>query len=90
MDKKELFEKSEKAINQAFEVVKSSLKVLSEKAGEAAHVTRLLIEKATLEHKISKLFAQLGHKVYEKSVRKSESISLEDSSIKKVIDQTKK
>ena len=69
MDKKTLYDKAEKAINQAFEAAKQSVKVVSEKAGEAAHVTKLLIEKATLEHRVTKQFAQLGSRIYEKALR---------------------
>ena len=90
MDKKTLYEKAEKAINQAFEVAKQSVKTVSEKAGEAAHVTKLLIEKATLEHRVSKKFAELGNRVYEKATRQSQAITLEDKEIKTIIDETKK
>jgi hypothetical protein len=47
-------------INETFEVVKKYAKVVAEKTGEAAHVTRLLIQKATLEHQMAKAFSQLG------------------------------
>ena len=90
MDQKTLYEKAEKAINQAFDTAKHSVKVFSEKAGEAAHVTRLLIEKATLEHKVSKKFAELGNKIYERSMREGRSLSLEDKEIRDLIEATKK
>ena len=82
MDKKDIYQKAEKAINSAFETAKHSVKVLSEKAGEAAHVTKLLIEKATLEHKVSRKFAELGGRVYEKAVRKGEKISFKDDELR--------
>ena len=59
-----LYDKTEKAINRAFEVAKHSVKTVSEKAGEAALVTKLLIEKAGLEHRVSKKFAELGNKIF--------------------------
>jgi len=90
VDKKTLYDKAEKAFNQAFEVTKQSVKVISEKAGEAAHVTKLLVQKATLEHRVTKQFAQLGNRVYEQAVRKGESVSSEDAEIKKIIEDTKK
>ena len=90
MDKKELYEKAEKALNQAFEVAKTSVKTLSEKAGEAAHVTKLLIDKAALEHRVSKKFAELGSRVYEKSLKQGKAVTLEDREIKEIVDQTKK
>ena len=90
MNKKTLYEKAEKAINQAFEVAKQSVKIVSEKAGEAAHVTRLLIEKATLEHRVTKQFAQLGSRIYEKTLREGKGVSHQDAEIKDLIDETKK
>lgn len=85
-----LYDKTEKAINRAFEAAKHSVKTVSEKAGEAALVTKLLIEKAGLEHRVSKKFAELGNKIYEKSWRRGETFSLEDAEIKNLIEETKK
>ncbi len=90
MDKKTLYEKAEKAINQAFDATKQSVKVVSEKAGEAAYITKLLIEKATLEHRVTRQFAQLGSRVYEKSLREGKSISPQDQEIRDLIEETKK
>ncbi|MBN1687917.1 MAG: hypothetical protein JW893_02335 [Candidatus Omnitrophica bacterium] len=90
MDRKLLYEKTEKAINQAFEIAKQSAKVFSEKAGEAAQVTRLFIEKATLEHKLSQKFAEIGHYVYDKASEKSSDVSLKDAKIKRLVGETKR
>jgi hypothetical protein len=89
MKKDTLYQKAESAINQAFETAKFSVKVMSEKAGEAAHVTKLLIEKAALEHRVSRKFAELGSRIYEKALRQGESISLNDDEIKKLIHETR-
>lgn len=89
MDKKEFYEKSEKIINETFETVKKYAKVVADKTGEAAHVTRLLIQKAALEHQMTKCFSQLGNKVYQKSTRQGETISLQDPDIKKILDEAK-
>lgn len=86
MDKKELYEKVEKALNQAFEFSKQAVKVVSEKAGEAAHITKLLVEKATLEHKIGKHFAKLGSTIYEKAKSGNLSVTLSEPGIKAVIE----
>jgi hypothetical protein len=90
MEKDSLYEKAEKAINNAFETAKHSVKTVSEKAGEAAYVTKLLIEKAGLEHRVSKKFAELGSRVYEKALRKGEGISADDKEIKSLIDATQR
>ena len=89
MDKRTLYEKAEKALNQAFEVAKQSAKMLSEKAGEAAHITKLLIEKVTLEHRVSKKFAEIGNQVCEKVLREGKNVSSSDSDLKRLIEETK-
>ncbi len=90
MDKKTLYEKAEKAFNQAFDATKQSVKLVSEKAGEAAHVTKLLIDKATLEHRVTKEFAQLGNRIYVRAVRQGKGIEANDPEIKKLIDGIKR
>ena len=90
MDKKEFYAKSEKIINETFETVKKYAKVVAEKTGEAAHVTRLLIQKATLEHQLAKAFSQLGSQIYQKSVRQGEALELQAPEIQKVLGEIKK
>ncbi len=87
MDRKELYEKAEKAINQAFELTKQSVKVISEKAGEAAHITKLMIEKAALEHRVSKQFTRLGSKLYE-DLSHGRTVAAEDTEVKTLIQET--
>ncbi len=90
MDKKEFYEKSEKIINETFDAVKKYAKVVAEKTGEAAHVTRLLIQKATLEHQMAKAFSQLGSQVYQKAVRQGDPIEAGSPEIQKVLGEIKK
>ncbi len=90
MDKKELYVKAEKAINQAFEMAKQSVKAVSEKAGEAAHITKLLVEKLTLEHRVSRKFAEIGNRVYKKVVREGKDVAANDVEIKQLVEETKK
>jgi anion-transporting ArsA/GET3 family ATPase len=90
MDKKEFYEKSEKIINETIETVKKYAKVVAEKTGEAAHVTRLLIQKATLEHQMAKAFSQLGSQIYQKSVRQGETVEMGAPEIQKVLEEIKK
>lgn len=90
MDKKEFYQKSEKIINETFEVVKKYAKIVAQKTGEAANVTKLLIQKAALEHQIAKACSQLGSKVYDQAVRKGEAFSLEEAGVKAVIGEIKK
>ena len=90
MDKKELFEKAEKALNQAFDTARKSVKVVAEKAGEAAEVTKLLMEKAALEHRVTKQLTRLGSCVYEKSSGQGRASFLEDPEIRNLVDETRK
>ncbi|HOG23504.1 MAG TPA: hypothetical protein PK590_02515 [Candidatus Omnitrophota bacterium] len=90
MDKKEFYAKSEKIINDTFKAVKKYAKIMAKKTGEAASVTKLLIRRATLEHQIAKACSRLGSKVYDQTVRKGETINLEDAEVVSVIDEIKK
>src|SRR3989338_5950627 len=90
MTKKTLYDRAEKAINQAFESAKQSAKVVSQKAGETAHLTKLLVEKMTLEHQVSKKFAKLGSRIYEKAVREGKDISAGDDEISNLIEEARR
>lgn len=87
MDKKSLYEKAEKAFNQAFEAAKVSVKTVSEKAGEAAQITKLLIEKAALEHKVTKKFAQLGSRVYDGARQEGASVDLNEAGVQGLLNE---
>lgn len=87
MDTKTLYEKAEKAFNQAFEAAKVSVKTVSEKAGEAAQITKLLIEKAALEHKVTKKFAQLGSRVYDSARQEGGSVDLKAPGMQTLLDE---
>ncbi|MBI4116049.1 MAG: hypothetical protein HY447_05725 [Candidatus Omnitrophica bacterium] len=89
MDKQEFFQKAEQALNQAFEATKKSVKVVAEKAGEAAHVTKLLVEKVSLEHQVNKQFARLGGCVYEKAAKQGKESFIQDPEIKSLVDEVK-
>lgn len=90
MDRKEFYEKSEKIINETFEAVKKYAKVVAEKTGEAAHVTRLLVQKAGLELQMAKAYSQLGSQVYQKTVRQKEPLEMETPEIQKVLTELRK
>lgn len=90
MDKKELYKKAEETINHAFDMAKKSAKLFSEKAGETAHITKLLLEKMSLEHRVTKQFAKLGSRIYEKSIREGKAVSSADKEIKSLIDEARK
>ena len=90
MDKQTLYDKAEKAINHAFEAAQQSVKVVSQKAGETAHITKLMIEKVALEHKVSKQFAKLGGHFYERVTREGKTLSSSDKDIQAYLEEAKK
>ncbi len=89
MDKKALYAKTEKTMNQAFQVAKQSVVEISRALGETAHLTRLLIEKKTVEHQVAKQFARLGSCVYERATREGKDIPANDKALKELIEATK-
>lgn len=90
MEKKEFFEKAEKALNQAFESARQSAKAVAQKAGEAAHVTKLLVEKVGLEHRMTRQFTRLGGCVYEKAAHEGRESFLKDPEIQNLVEEVKK
>ena len=90
MDKQELYQRAEKALNQALEATKKSVKLVAEKAGEAAHVSKLLVEKLNVEHRVTKQFARLGGCVYEKAAREGKDPLTQDPEIRSLIEEAKK
>ena len=89
MDKKDLYAQIEKTLNQALELTKKSIKIASEKAGEAVHVSKLMIEKATLEHRLGQKFAKLGNCIYQKVSGNAGELSCDDPEIKRLIEETR-
>lgn len=90
MDKEEFFQKAERALNQAFEAAKKSARLVAEKTGEAAHVTKLLVEKVSLEHQVNKQFTRLGGRVYKKLNTQTPSPLLQDPEIQGLVQEVKK
>lgn len=89
MDKKELFDRAERALNQAFDTAKKSARLVVEKAGMAAQVTKLLVEKSNLEHRVTKQFVRIGSSVYEKAVRQGPGPFPDDSELRDLVEETK-
>lgn len=90
MDREEFLRKAEQALNQAFETAKKSAKGVAKRAGEAAQVTKLLVEKVTLEHRVTKQFTRLGGCVYEKAAHQGRESLSQDPDIRSLIDETKR
>jgi hypothetical protein len=85
-----LYDRVVKGMEVALETAQKSVEVLMEKAEDTAEVIKFRLEKTRLEREISKKFAELGSKLYEKVARegKEEGI-LRDTEVQKLIDDLK-
>lgn len=90
MDKQELYQRAEKVLNQALEAARKSVKLVAKKAGEAAQVSKLLIEKLNLEHRVAKQFTRLGGCVYEKAAREGRESLVQDPEILSLVEEAKR
>lgn len=77
-------------LDKALEVTRKSAKIITAKAGETAKITKLSIEVMTLEHRMSKKFAELGNLAYQHiKISKKGSFSSQ-AKVKKIVEETKK
>ena len=86
-----LYDRVVKGMEAALETAQKSVEVLMEKAEDTAEVIKFRLEKTRLEREISKKFAELGSKLYEKAVRegKEEGI-LQDAEVQNLIESLKR
>jgi len=64
-----LYDRVVKGMEVALETARKSAETLMEKAEDTAEVIKLRLEKGRLEREMSRKFANLGCKLYEKAVR---------------------
>jgi hypothetical protein len=64
-----LYDRVVKGMEVALETAQKSVEALMGKAEDTAEVIKFRLEKVRLEREISKKFAELGSKLYEKAVR---------------------
>jgi Xaa-Pro aminopeptidase len=75
----------------ALETAQKSVEMLMEKAEDTAEVIKLRLEKTRLEREISKKFAELGSKLYEKAVREGKEAGiLQDHEVQQQIEELKR
>jgi hypothetical protein len=86
-----LYDRVVKGMEVALGTAQKSVEVLMGKAEDTAEVIKVRMEKARLEREISKKFAELGSKLYEKAVRegKEEGI-LRESEVQDLIESLKR
>src|SRR5919109_4876041 len=86
-----LYDRVVKGMEVALGTAQKSVEVLMEKAEDTAEVIKFRLEKTRLEREISKKFAELGSKLYEKAVREGkEEAILRDGEVQKLIDELKR
>lgn len=85
-----LYERVVQGVEFALETARKSAETLMGKAEETAEVIKLKLEKGRLEREISRKFAELGNKLYEKAVRegKEEGI-LREPDVERLIEDLK-
>jgi hypothetical protein len=86
-----LYDRVVKAMEAGLGTAQKSVEALMGKAGDTAEVIKLRLEKARLERDISKKFAALGSKLYEKAVREGkEQGILQDTEVQSLIEDLKR
>jgi hypothetical protein len=86
-----LYDRVVKGMEVALGTAQKSVEVLMEKAEDTAEVIKLRLEKSRLERDISKKFAELGSKLYEKAVREGrEADILHDLEVQTLIENLKR
>jgi len=85
-----LYDRVVKGMEVALETAQKSVEALMGKAEDTAEVIKFRLEKVRLEREISKKFAELGSKLYEKSVREGrEEGILRDPEVQRLIETLK-
>ena len=84
------WERVKAGMDKALEVSGKSAKILAQKAGETARITKLSVESMTLEHQMSKKFAELGNIIYGHARGKKKTAITSDLKAQKVIGEIKK
>lgn len=86
-----LYERVVKAMEAGLEMAQKSVEALMGKAEDTAEVIKFRLEKARLEREISKKFAELGSKLYEKAVREGKDQGiLQDAEVQSLIEDLKR
>jgi hypothetical protein len=86
-----LYDRVVQGMEVALETAQKSVEALMGKAEDTAEVIKFRLEKTRLEREISKKFAELGSKLYEKAVREGKEAGiLQDSEVQSLIESLKR
>jgi hypothetical protein len=86
-----LYDRVVKGYEVALETAQKSVEALMGKAEDTAEVIKFRLEKTRLERDISRKFAELGSKLYEKAVREGKEVGiLQDAEVQNLIESLKR
>jgi hypothetical protein len=86
-----LYDRVAKGMEVALDKASKSVEALMGKAEDTAEVIKFRLEKTRLEREISKKFAELGSKLYEKAVREGKEAGiLQDPEVQVIIEDLKR
>jgi hypothetical protein len=86
-----LYERVVKGLELALGTAQKSFEVVMVKAEDTAEVIKFRLEKTRLEREISRKFAELGSKLYEKAVREGKEVGiLQDPEVQNLIESLKR
>jgi hypothetical protein len=86
-----LYDRVVKGMEVAVETAQRSVEVLMGKAEDTAEIIKLRLEKSRLEREISRKFAELGSKLYDKAVREGKEVGLlQDAEVESLIEDLKR
>jgi len=86
-----LYDRVVKGMEVALETAQKSVEALMGKAEDTAEVIKLRLEKTRLEREISRKFAELGSKLYEKAVREGKEVGiLQEPEVQQLIEDLKR
>ena len=86
-----LYDRVAKGMEVALDRASKSVEALMGKAEDTAEVIKVRLEKTRLEREISKKFAELGSKLYEKAVREGKEAGiLQEPEVQTIIEDLKR
>ena len=86
-----LYDRVVKGMEVAVETAQKSVEMLMGKAEDTAEVIKFRLEKSRLEREISRKFAELGSKLYEKAAREGKETGLlQEPEVQHLIEELKR
>jgi len=84
------WDRVKKGLDKALEATRKAAKVVSDKAGETAQITKLSVEAMTLEHQMSKKYAELGNLTYQWIAKDKKGSLTSQAKVEKIVEEAKK